>query len=120
MMSYAAYATVQNATETPRDLEMRAISHITHQLVEANKDDADPMDRARALNGNLRLWATLVEDLSDAGNALPDKIKGSYISLGLFSRRASLEALTAKSDLAPLIQINVDLLEALNTQRQAA
>jgi flagellar protein FlaF len=119
-MSYAAYASVQKATETPRDLEMRAISHITHQLVEANKAEAEPLDRTRALNGNLRLWSMLVQDLSDPGNALPDAIKGSYISLGIFARRASLAALGATSDLSPLIRINVDVLEALDHQRQAA
>jgi len=119
-MSYAAYASVQNAVETPRDLEIRAISHITHQLVEANKPEAEPIDRARALNGNLRLWSMLVQDLADPANALPDAIKGRYISLGLFARRVSLNALTAQSDLSALIRINTDVLDALNHQRQAA
>jgi flagellar protein FlaF len=115
-MSYAAYAKVQNAIETPRDLEIRAISHITHQLVAANTPEADPRDRTRALNGNIRLWSMLVEDLSDPGNALPDPIKGAYISLGMFAHRASLKALTGGGDLASLIRINVDVLEALNQQ----
>jgi flagellar biosynthesis regulator FlaF len=118
-MSYAAYAKVQNAIETPRDLEIRAISHITHQLVAVNMPEADPLDRTRALNGNIRLWSMLVEDLSDAGNALPDPVKGSYISLGLFAHRASIAALTEAADLAPLIRINVDVLEALDQQRMA-
>jgi flagellar protein FlaF len=120
-MSYAAYASVQAAIETPRDLEIRAISHITRQLVDANTAEAEPLDRARALNGNIRLWTMLVEDLSDPGNALPDAIKASYISLGLFANRTSVAALTAAgSDLSSLIRINVDLLEALDHQRQAA
>jgi flagellar biosynthesis regulator FlaF len=120
VMNYAANTQVQNAIGTPRTLEMQAISHITHQLVAANTPDADPLDRTRALNGNLKLWSMLVEDLSDPGNTLPDPIKGSYISLGMFAHRASLKALTAEADLAPLIRINVDVLEALNQQRLAA
>ena len=119
-MGHAAYASVQNAVETPRDLEVRAISHITRQLVEANTADAHPIDRTRALNGNIRLWSLLMEDLSDPGNALPDKLKANYISLGLFSRRTSLAALTTPPDLSPLIRINTDILDALNYQRQAA
>ena len=119
-MSYAAYAAVQNAVETPRDLEIRAISHITRQLVDANTPEADPLDRVRALNGNIRLWSMLVDDLSDPANALPDPVKGNYISLGLFAHRASLKALSHATDLSPLIRINTDVLEALDQQRQAA
>jgi len=118
-MSYAAYANTQNASETPRDLEMRAVSHVTRQLVDANKPNADPVGRVRALNGNVKLWSTLIEDLSDPGNALPDGIKASYISLGLFARRTSLAAMSGGTDLSTLIRLNVDVLEALDYQRTA-
>jgi flagellar protein FlaF len=119
-MSYAAYAGAQNASENARDLEIRTISHITRQLVDANTRDAEPQSRIRALNGNVRLWSLLIEDLSDPGNALPDALKGSYISLGIFARRASLGALTETSDLSTLIKINTDVLDALDHQRQAS
>ncbi len=119
-MSYAAYAGVQNAVETPRDLEIRAISHITSQLVQANTPDAEPMTRVRALNGNLRLWSLLMEYLSDPANALPDTLKASYISLGMFAHRTSLAALTSATDLSGLIRINTDVLDALDHQRLAA
>jgi flagellar biosynthesis activator protein FlaF len=119
-MSYAAYARVQNAVESARDLEIRAISHITRQMIEANKPETAPIDRTRALNGNIRLWSLLMQDLSNPGNALPDAIKARYISLGLFARRSSLKAITSSADLAALIRINTDVLEALDRQRQAA
>jgi flagellar biosynthesis regulator FlaF len=119
-MSYAAYAGAQNASENSRDLEIRTISHITRQLVDANSRDAEPLTRIRALNGNVRLWSLLIEDLSDPGNALPETLKGSYISLGIFARRASLGALTETSDLSTLIKINTDVLDALDHQRQAS
>jgi flagellar biosynthesis regulator FlaF len=119
-MSYAAaYAGVQNAVESARDLEIRAISHITRQLIEANKPGVAPLDRTRALNGNIRLWSLLMQDLSNPGNALPDALKGRYISLGLFARRASLKALNNASDLGLLIRLNTDVLDALDRQRQS-
>ena len=118
-MTYATYARAQTAVETPRDLEIRAISHITRQLTEANKPEAKPIDRTRALNGNIRLWSLLMQDLSNPGNALPDVLKARYISLGLFARRTSLRALKASSDLAVLIRLNTDVLEALDRQRQS-
>jgi flagellar protein FlaF len=118
-MSYAAYAGVQNAIENARDLEIRAISHITRQMIEANKPETNPIDRTRALNGNIRLWSLLMQDLSSPGNALPDAIKARYISLGLFARRSSLKAITNGADLAALIRINTDVLDALDRQRQS-
>lgn len=117
-MSYAAYAGVQKASESGRDLEIRAISHITRQLIEANTPQVDRMTRIRALNGNVRLWSLLMQDLHHPDNALPDALKARYVSLGLFARRTSLKALSNTSDLGPLIRINTDVLEALDRQRQ--
>jgi flagellar protein FlaF len=119
-MSYTAYAAVQNAMETPRDLEIRAIAHVTRQLTEANAPGAEPLTRVRALNSNAKLWSILVQDLSTPENALPEMIKASYISLGLFAHRTSVAALTAPADLTTLIGLNTDILEALDQQRQAS
>jgi flagellar protein FlaF len=119
-MSYAAYANVQNAAETPRDLEIRAISHVTRQLTEANAPGAEALTRVHALNGNLKLWSILVQDLSNPANALPEKIKAAYISLGMFAQRASVTALTTAADLSTLIGLNTDVLDALYHQRQAS
>lgn len=119
-MSYAAYAGTQKASETSRDIEIRAVSHVTRQLADANQPSADPMGRVRALNGNIQLWSLLIDDLSDSGNALPDGIKANYISLGLFARRTSIAAMSGAADLSTLIRINTDVLEALDHQRAAA
>ena len=62
----------------------------------------------------------MIDDLSDAGNALPAALKASYISIGLFARKASVAALSAATDLSALIRINTDVLDALNSQRQTA
>ena len=119
-MSYAAYASTQKAIEGPRDLEIRAISHITGKLAAANDPGVEALDRIRALNGNIRLWSLLTQDLADPGNALPAQVKANYLSIGAFAKRASVAALTTKTDLSTLIQINTDVLEALESQRRAA
>ena len=119
-MSYAAYADAQKADETPRDLEIRAVSLVTRRLAEVNRPDAAPLDRVTALNENAKLWSTFIADLEDPGNALPDTIKASYISIGMFSRKTSLAAMTDGAGISALIEINTDVLEALNHQRLAA
>ena len=118
-MSYQAYAAQQKATEAPRDLEIRAISFVTRQLMSANAADADPITRIRGLNANMRLWTILVEDLAQPANALPDAIKARYISLGAFAKQRSVAALMDQSDLSTLIQLNTDVLDALDYQRKS-
>ena len=118
-MSYQSYAAQEKASESPRDLEIRAISFVTRQLMEANTAGADLMARIRALNANMRLWAIMVEDLSQPDNALPAAIKARYISLGSFAKRHSVASLMDGSDMSGLIQINTDVLEALEYQRQS-
>ena len=115
-MSYNAYASLQQATESPRDLEIRAITFVTKNLTDANQPDVAPLDRIRALNGNIKLWSLLTNDLLNPNNGLPEAIKASYIKIGKFAKRASTEALTRPSDLSILIQINTDVLDALNYQ----
>ena len=119
-MSYAAYAARQAAAESPRDLEIRAISHVTRQLSDANKPDADKIARLRALNGNSKLWSLLMQDLQEPANGLPDMLKARYISLGLFAQKTSVAAMTNDKDLSSVIAINNDVLEALNLQSAAA
>lgn len=116
-MTYAVYAGIQKASESARDLEIRAISHITRQLTEADRPGVDPVTRTRALNGNIRLWSLLMTDLAGAGNALPEAIRANYIALGRFARRASVAALPNTSSLKTLISINTDVLDALSKQR---
>ena len=118
-MSYAAYAARQSANETPRDLEIRAISHVTRQLADANKPGADKIDRVRALNGNSKLWSLLMQDLQEPANLLPDMLKARYISLGIFAQTSSVEAMTNDKDLSAVIAINNDVLDALNLQKPA-
>lgn len=119
-MSHAAYAESQKAAESGRDLEIRAISHITRQMTEVNQPSADPIARTRALNGNIRLWSLLMQDLANPGNALPEPIKSSYMAIGQFAHRASLAALPRASSLDTLIRINTDILDALHHQRVTA
>ena len=115
-MSYNAYANLQQATESPRDLEIRAIAFVTKNLADANRPDVAPLDRIRALNGNLKLWSLLTNDLLNPNNGLPEALKASYLRIGRFAKRASAEALLRPCNLAPLIQINTDVLDALNYQ----
>jgi flagellar protein FlaF len=119
-MGYEVYAGVQQATESARDLEIRAIAHVTRQLADVNQPEADPLARIRALNGNMKLWSLLMQDLESPGNGLPDEIKANYISIGRYVHRTSLASLQGQEPLDGLIALNTDVLDALHQQRNAA
>jgi flagellar protein FlaF len=115
-MTYAAYSQVQQASESPRDLEIRAVADITRRLENANKPDANPIERVKALYWNNRMWTIFIRDLAEPTNKLPEKLRGSYISLGLFVQRHCAAAMAGNRDISALITINRDLLEALDQQ----
>ena len=89
-------------------------------MSDCDRPGADPVERTRALNGNIRLWSLLMADLEGPGNGLPDAVRGGYIALGRFARRASVSALRNGGSLKTLISLNTDILDALGHQRAAA
>jgi flagellar biosynthesis regulator FlaF len=62
------------------------------------------------------MWTIFIRDLAEPTNKLPEKLRGSYISLGLFVQRHCAAAVAGNRDISALITINRDLLEALDQQ----
>lgn len=116
-MSAARYAASQDATATPRDIELRALRYVNGLLGAAG---ADVPARAAALHKVHRMWTILISDLLDARNALPPALKGSLVSLGLWAQKESLARMADAESLQPLIALHRDLIEGLEAQRQIA
>ena len=112
-MSAARYASMQDATASPRDIEIRAFRTVNGMLAAAG---ADVAARAAALHKVHRLWSILLSDLLDGRNALPAELKGRLVSLGLWAQRESLARLTDAASLQPLIALHRDLAEGLEAQ----
>ena len=75
-----------------------------------NAEDADPASRSRAVADNHRLWITVVDQLRDPGNALPEPLRASIISIGLAVQR---ETAREQPDLAFMIGINEHMAAGL-------
>lgn len=114
-MSYAAYRARQAATESPLELELRAFGFVTDGLRSAN----DMLSRTRALQRNHDLWLTLVVDLAEPTNALPQEVRARLISVGLWSMRYSLQAMSDPLPLQPLIDVNREIAGGLADQARA-
>ncbi len=94
------------------DTERAAFSLINRDLAECTPGPT----RVRALGRNHTLWATLVQDLSLAENRLPDGIKAQLITLGLWAMRYSTLALLKDLPIAPLLEVNRNIMEGLIAQ----
>ena len=112
-MSAARYASTQDATASPRDIEIRAFRTANGLLAAAGADIAA---RAVALHKVHRMWSILMSDVLDERNALPADLKGRLVSLGLWAQRESLARLSDSASLQPLIALHRDLAEGLEAQ----
>jgi flagellar protein FlaF len=72
--------------------------------------------RVRALGRNHLLWSILVKDLALDENALASGLKSQLIELGLWSMRYSTLAMLKDLSLEPLIEVNRNILDGLQSQ----
>ncbi len=111
-MSVAAYRQSVMDTASPRQLERKVLQQVTLDLETATRSN-DANARIRAIDRNRRLWMTLVADVSDPGNLLPDTLKAGLISLGLWVDRYSGNALSSDRPLSPLVDVNRAVMQGL-------
>ncbi|WP_162305992.1 flagellar biosynthesis regulator FlaF [Oleisolibacter albus] len=115
-MSLSAYQSRQAAAETPVGLELRLIGFVTQALGTAR----DPVQRIRALQRNHDMWLAFISDLAGEGNALPREVRAQLISLGLWSMRTSLDAMSDPDrSLQSLIDVNKEIAGGLADQTRA-
>jgi flagellar protein FlaF len=72
--------------------------------------------RVRALGRNHTLWCILVQDLSLTENRMPEGLKRQLISLGLWSMRYSTLATLKDLPIAPLLEVNRNIVSGLAAQ----
>jgi flagellar protein FlaF len=121
-MSVARYVATMAATQSLRDIEIRAFRHVNGLL--AGAAEGDVLARATALRKNFQLWSILLSDLMLPTNKLPGDLKARLASLSLWAQTESNKALAEPyTSLEPLLVVNramVEGLEGQGTQRLPA
>ena len=112
----SAYSTAP--VRTARDAEYAIFATVTRALSIA--DEKNYPELARAVTDNLRLWGALADDLMSEGNAFPDALRGSLISLAEFVRKHTMAVLGGRASVAPLIDINTMIMKGLRGDVEAA
>ena len=102
--AYQARSADRNLREQEADIFRRATAAL--RVAEAG----DELDRVRAVADNRLLWSSVVLSLKDNTNALPAKLRGSIISLGLAVQR---ELNKTEPDLPFVIGINEQITAGL-------
>lgn len=130
-MSLAAYKKTIRESDTPRQIERRILSRVTHDLAEKGKgfDESDsPADRLAILSGGLRdslyenqrFWAALRHDLAEPENVMPSALKASLISLALWVDRQTSSLMAGEGNVAGLVEINTNIVAGLAGQAATA
>jgi flagellar protein FlaF len=120
-MSLRAYQQAAQRSETPRDAEYRLFAQVTRALMDVKtKPREDVQAWIDVLHWNRRVWATLADDCSNPGNALPDATRAHVISLSLFVHRHTSHVMRREADVETLIDINRMMMQGLAGRSDAA
>jgi flagellar protein FlaF len=110
------YRSAQLHTGSTRGVEEKLFAEITAELIKAARGGkAGFRDLAAALHRNRILWDTLMIDLVDRRNELPEALKANLIGLGHFVRNFSARVLQGEEDVQALIDINGSILAGLRS-----
>ncbi|HWK39545.1 MAG TPA: flagellar biosynthesis regulator FlaF [Hyphomicrobium sp.] len=109
------YADVlESSSQVTRERERQAFERCLELLKAADEKGTNSFEAIDALSYCRRMWATLLEDLASAENALPKELRAQIISIGLWVVRESESIrLGETTDFKPLIEVTTALFEGL-------
>jgi len=115
-MSYQAYQKAQQSTETPSQVEYRLFVQVTNSLITARDNGLKGSKLVGALDWNRRMWSVFSSDCGAEGNALPDQLRASIVSLSIWVSKHSSAVVRGDASIDDLININKTIMEGLAAQ----
>jgi len=110
--SYAAAA--EDDYALARANERRALDQAVILLEKARPTGSGSPQTIEAVTFLRRLWTLLIEDLASAENALPDALRASLISIGMFAlRQGEALRLGQSEDFESVIDVNKMIRDSL-------
>ena len=107
-------AMLEDTTEQIRENERRAFDTSIAMLRQAQKAGRGTRDSLEALLFVNRLWTVLLEDLADHGNGLPEALRASLISIGIWVLRRSEDIRQGNvQDFSALIEVSETIRNGL-------
>lgn len=115
-LAQGAYQRAMVATGSPRSIEAAAFERVNSGLRRAESLASNDYPAfIAALSRNLGLWNILAADVASDTNALPLEVRASIWKLSVFVRNYTQSLMKAKTKLAlaPLIEINANMISGL-------
>jgi flagellar protein FlaF len=107
--------TVEESPAAARVRERELLERAIRLLAVARIKGARSAESFEATDNLRRLWVILIEDLSSEGNALPEALRASLISIGLWILREIDSIDSGRSDnFDGLIEINQMIADGLS------
>jgi flagellar protein FlaF len=119
-MSLNAYQRARTMIETPRDTEYRLLSQITGAMLTAREQGLTGAALMPILHRNREMWGVFSNACGTPGNGLPDAVRASIISIGLWVERFTSEVVAGRDDIEELITVNRSIMEALGRSDKLA
>lgn len=112
--SAGGYATALAQVGTHREAEARILSRLNANLASAMaRVTQDFPALIRALHENDRFWTHVANDLADDGNALPDQLRASLISIAGFVIGHSAKVRRGAASAQALVDVNQSIIRGL-------
>ncbi|MET0257298.1 MAG: flagellar biosynthesis regulator FlaF [Methylobacterium sp.] len=112
--SYAEVA--QESSSTAREREREAFDNMIASLERAETAGPRSREAIEAIYVTRNLWSILVEDLASPENALPEELRASLISIGLWvMREAESIRLGRVESFQPMIEITQMIRDGLES-----
>lgn len=113
-MSLIAYQRAHRAAEHPRSMEHRLLAEVSRELEQAWGDGRRGIQLMPALHRNREMWATFSAACGAPGNALPDPLRASIISLALWVDRHTTSVVRGEESADALLEVNRALMDGLS------
>jgi len=119
-MSLNAYQRARTMVESPRATEHRLMSQITGEMIAAYEAGLTGAALMPVLHRNREVWSAFSAVCGSTGNELPDALRASIISLGLWVERFTSEVATGRESIFELIGVNRAIIEGLTGETALA
>ena len=119
-MSVNAYQRVRTMVDDPRATEHRLMSQITGDMISARDQGLTGIQLMPVLHRNREVWEAFSSACAATGNLLPEGLRASIVSIGLWVDRFTSEVVTGRDSIDELISVNRSIIEGLTGGRAPA
>lgn len=118
-MSLHAYQRARTMVESPRGTEYRLMSQITGDMMTARDAGMSGAALVPILHRNREVWGAFASACAMAGNGLPDALRASIVSIGLWVDRFTSDVVAGRDSIEELITVNRSIIDGLKGQAPA-